>query len=337
MNKRNWICATALLGIMAGTGPAGAASSAPATQPASAMPPAAATVAHPATVAHEQTVLLLPFDAVGTADMDWIAKAVQKDLLAELSRAHAIQPILPQAAPSEEVTPEQALALGRQAGATYVIFGSYQILNQELRITGQVLDVRTGEYQGSLKATGAMRDLFALEDDLARQARQILPQPPRMAQANPPAPAAPPAPPAVQPPNPPQPGNVYEGSDLQQAVQSGQLGVTPPPMYYDSNDYNRNYWYTYSTPSYGYPYGYPYFFSRPIIVINPPFRHFHHRSFSCIVTRPDFSPHASPGRGQSHWQGHASTIVRSAPARPMPSLPSVSAARTVSGPVACPR
>jgi TolB-like protein len=309
MNKRYWICATALLGIIAGTGPAGAASSAPATQPASATPPAAATVAHPATVAHEQTVLLLPFDAVGTADMDWIAKAVQKDLLAELSRAHAIQPILPQAAPSEEVTPEQALALGRQAGATYVIFGSYQILNQELRITGQVLDVRTGEYQGSLKATGAMRDLFALEDDLARQAKKNLPAPPALAQANAPAaiPNAPAiaAPPAM--PNFPAPGDTYEGSDLQRAVQSGQLPVNaPPPAYYDSNYYNRNYWYTYSTPFYGYPF-YSAYYYRPAI-FRPycfPVRRF------CPTPRP--SIRITPGRGYGHTQGYVPMTVHNPP------------------------
>jgi hypothetical protein len=48
------------------------------------------------------------------------------------------------------------------------------MIEAELRVTGQVLDVGTGRVIGGFKATGAIRDLFGIEDIVAGQIRQQL-------------------------------------------------------------------------------------------------------------------------------------------------------------------
>src|SRR2546423_7418253 len=91
-----------------------------------------------AQAAGQAKVLLLPFDSVGPAEKQWVAKAVQQNLLAELSRINSVQ-----AVPSDKTATdlETALKAANEAQADFVVFGSYQAVEGDLRITGQVVDV----------------------------------------------------------------------------------------------------------------------------------------------------------------------------------------------------
>ncbi len=139
-------------------------------------------------------VLVVPFEPVGPADKQWIAKAVQQNLVAELGRINSLQAVT-----SDKPLPDKPAALkaAADAGADYVVFGTYHVNDADLRITGQVLDVAKSQTIAGLKATGTQRDLFGLEDLIAIQVRKSLPQPivvqPEMLQ-QPPAIAAAPGP-----------------------------------------------------------------------------------------------------------------------------------------------
>lgn len=89
----------------------------------------------------------------------WIGQAIQQNLVLELGRDRV-----------------QAMAVENpaQVAAAYVVVGSYQVVEEGLRITGQVRHGETGKVVGGLKATGTMRDLFALEDEIAEQTKRIL-------------------------------------------------------------------------------------------------------------------------------------------------------------------
>jgi TolB-like protein len=137
-------------------------------------------------------VLLIPFDSVGPAEKQWVAKALQQNLLAELSRVNSVQVVTQERAVSEM---EAALKAASAVSADYVVFGSYQAVDGDLRLTGQVLDVGKKQAIAGLKSTGAQRDLFGMEDVISNQVRRALPQPvveakPEMLQQ---PPAAPPA------------------------------------------------------------------------------------------------------------------------------------------------
>ena len=128
-------------------------------------------------------VLLVPFQAIGqSGDYAWISQAIEEDLSHDLARNHAIRLIKP--ASTQPVNGADALATARDAEAQRLISGSYQVVDDQLRITANVIDVNQTQSAGEVKATGRVRDLFQLEDSLAMQLWHILPQPAEEASAN---------------------------------------------------------------------------------------------------------------------------------------------------------
>src|SRR5438046_1422336 len=95
-------------------------------------------------------VLLLPFDSAGPAEKQWVAKALQQNLLAELSRVNSVEPVLGAQVAADL---DAALKAAGDAKADYVIFGSYQAVEADLRMTGQVVDVNKKQAVAGLKST----------------------------------------------------------------------------------------------------------------------------------------------------------------------------------------
>ena len=125
--------------------------------------------------AESQSILVLPFVSPPGQQFNWIGKGIQQNLIAEISpdlRGSIASPAGIQ--PTED--PAAALKAARDAKAAAVIFGSAQVIGKQIRLTGQVLDVPSGKSLGTLKATGALDDLFRLQDLLAGQAVRALPR-----------------------------------------------------------------------------------------------------------------------------------------------------------------
>jgi DNA-binding winged helix-turn-helix (wHTH) protein/tetratricopeptide (TPR) repeat protein len=61
------------------------------------------------------------------------------------------------------------LDLARAAGATLLVTGAFQHAAGQLRLTARLIDVGTGDVRGDARADGTIRDIFVLQDDLARQ------------------------------------------------------------------------------------------------------------------------------------------------------------------------
>jgi TolB-like protein len=117
------------------------------------------TLAGSVLAADAPRVLVVPFDGAGPADKAWIAKALQQNLVAELSRVNSVEPVTSDKVPADKPA---AVKAAKDAGAQFVVFGAYQVVDADLRITGQVLDVVENQTVAGLKATGTQRDLFGL-------------------------------------------------------------------------------------------------------------------------------------------------------------------------------
>jgi TolB-like protein len=200
-------------------------------------------------------VLLLRFDQLDQqAGMQWVGRAVQQSLLAEAVRLRTVQAITPKEETlTNHSTTDQSVAqrMGQEAGAEYVIFGSYQTLENELRLTGSILDVSSGKIIGGLKATGAVRDLFGLQDQMAEQMKKQLinlyaPPATQPAMANVPPPSTPPNVLSTPVPN----STPFQGSSLQRSLRyKGSIYET-----YKSEQHQRaanNYYYSYPNAYYG--------------------------------------------------------------------------------------
>lgn len=121
------------------------------------------------------TVFVLPFTPPAPPQYQWIGRGVQQDMLADLTphvRGSVAAP--GDAAPAADSPP--ALQAARTRGASIVVFGSAQAIGDELRLTGQVVDVTSGKPLAGLKATGTVQSVFRLEDEIAAQVIRALPE-----------------------------------------------------------------------------------------------------------------------------------------------------------------
>jgi TolB-like protein len=199
-------------------------------------------------------VLLLPFESVGDSAKPWIAKAVQQNLVAELSRVSSVTPITGEATAADL---NAAVRLGENAKADYVVFGTYQAVEGDLRMTGQVVDVSKKDVVAGLKATGTQRDLFGMEDVIANQVKRALPQPVAQAPSD-----------MLKQPVPPEPEAAPEvaantrARELEQQLDRAIERLKNTPPYYGGEDYYPpTYGYSgfyqpyvyYTTPYYYYP------------------------------------------------------------------------------------
>jgi TolB-like protein len=191
-------------------------------------------------------VFVTPFTSLGGDNsLDWAGKAVSQNLLTDLAQGK----FHPMEADKAFPTTADAQAAAKAAGAKFLITGTYQTLQLQVRFNGQIVDVASGNVVGGLSATGSPRDLFALEDSLSAQAiaqltPSINPQPavaqaanaknkPAAAAAAAPAAAAPAAPAVivqiVQPPAAANQGT-YQGSALAEYVNSDRNPSTDYPQ-----------------------------------------------------------------------------------------------------------
>ena len=135
-------------------------------------------LAAPHTIEAPSHMMVLPFRPIGdVGTYRWIGDGVEQSLIVRASQPGST--IL--TAPPQTVNlnaPLDPIATAKAAGASSVVTGSYQILNTDVKFDGQILDVGSGQVIGSMSATGPVRDLFKLEDDLSQQLDRVLPKAP---------------------------------------------------------------------------------------------------------------------------------------------------------------
>src|SRR5688500_14247144 len=172
-------------------------------------------------------VLVLPFTELSDEPRrEWVGKAMQQSLVAELTRSGMVSVVTPpaDAAPANDAA--AAARLARDQRAPLAITGSYQLIGEELRVTGQMIEAINGEHIAAIKATGSLRDLFGIEDIIGGQVRrdlQAILQPEQVASSNPGGSASDPF--GVESSGPVQrrtPTGAYDGSDLQRSLGNDQ-------------------------------------------------------------------------------------------------------------------
>jgi TolB-like protein len=128
--------------------------------------------APPAPAPGEVVIFVAPLRAIGEdGKTAWISQAVQQNVINDLTRLQKVRPV---AAPGDATDLETLIKAAKAANATHLFEGSYQLGDPGIRITGQILDLRTNQYVGAAKATGPLRELFALEDSIAEQVKRAV-------------------------------------------------------------------------------------------------------------------------------------------------------------------
>jgi TolB-like protein len=232
----------------------------------------------------KEKILVLPFTGTNpNPTQTWVGKAIQENLVAEMSKMKALEPIAPKEMMAAEDAVE-ALKDGADQRAHFVVFGSYQIVGDNLRITGQIYDVTKGSVVSSVKSTGMFKDLFELEDSLADQTMRALPR-----ELTGPLPTPPKAIAQNQNQNPNPNQNIFQPQPQNPAPDMAQQQPMAPNGYAYQPYPPQPYPVTYDPSSYGYD---PYL-NPPLVVYQTP-DHPHHRDHDGDTPIPTPSPGPTP-------------------------------------------
>src|SRR5436853_499873 len=115
---------------------------------------------------------------------DWIGSGIAETVTADAKKIRGLAVIgrerifetlknlsSGQLAQSDEVI---AIDLGRHLGARWILAGGYQKIGEMIRITGRIIDVRTGEIVKTVKIDGKIAEIFDLQDKIVYELSQGL-------------------------------------------------------------------------------------------------------------------------------------------------------------------
>ena len=132
---------------------------------------AAVTTAAPT----QQSVAVLYFENLaGGQEDEYFRDGMTEDIITELSKIKELA-VFPRAAVldfrDKAVTGPE---IGRQLNATYALTGSLRRAGQRLRITAQLVETRTGHSVWAERYDRELKDVFEVQDDIARSITQAL-------------------------------------------------------------------------------------------------------------------------------------------------------------------
>ncbi len=144
---------------------------------AQAVPPAGtgSTGADDATMSG--SVAVVPFTNISRNEADdWIGDGIAETVMADLESLGDLTVIAQEhiraalarhgAEGLDDIT---VTALGRELGARWVVTGGYQRLGNQMRITARLVDTTSGLVARTMKADGALDDIFNLQDRIATE------------------------------------------------------------------------------------------------------------------------------------------------------------------------
>jgi len=115
---------------------------------------------------------------------DWIGSGIAETLTADLQKIQGLSvvgrarifDVLKNLSSSEHGRIEDRVAIdvGRKLGAAWILVGGYQRLGEMIRITGQLVGVRTGGLVRTVKVDGRISDIFELQDKIVYELTQGL-------------------------------------------------------------------------------------------------------------------------------------------------------------------
>jgi tetratricopeptide (TPR) repeat protein len=118
-----------------------------------------------------KSVAVIDFgNMAGASDVDWLSGAIAETVTVDLKKISALK-----VASREKVSQvlksysqarreDQILQIGKHLAVGWVIWGAFQKLGNNIRITAHLTDVNSGELIGSTKLDGVMEEIFQLQD-----------------------------------------------------------------------------------------------------------------------------------------------------------------------------
>ena len=123
----------------------------------------------------EKSIAVLYFENLsGAKEDEYFRDGMTEDIITELAKVKTLE-VFPRAAIAAfRDKPVTGPEVGQQLGAAYVLGGSVRRAGNRLRITAQLVETRTGRSAWAERYDREMKDVFEVQDDIARSITQAL-------------------------------------------------------------------------------------------------------------------------------------------------------------------
>ncbi|MBI5771558.1 MAG: tetratricopeptide repeat protein [Verrucomicrobia bacterium] len=116
----------------------------------------------------KKSIAVLPFENLSTeADNAVFADGVHEDVLTNLALIRGLHVISRTSVQQYRATRKTIRQIGEELGASYLLEGSVRRAGNSVRVTGQLIDARTDEHVWAKTYTKELKDVFALQSELA--------------------------------------------------------------------------------------------------------------------------------------------------------------------------
>jgi adenylate cyclase len=121
----------------------------------------------PLTLPDKPSIAVLPFQNLsGDPTQDYFADGVVEDIITALSQFSSLFVIARNSSFTYKGRTVDVKQVGRELGVRYVLEGSVRKSGSRVRITGQLIEAATGAHLWAEKIDGALKDVFALQDEV---------------------------------------------------------------------------------------------------------------------------------------------------------------------------
>jgi TolB-like protein/class 3 adenylate cyclase/Tfp pilus assembly protein PilF len=124
----------------------------------------------PLTLPDKPSIAVLPFDNLsGDPEQEYLSDGISENIISALSKIPKMFVIARNSTFTYKGKPVKVQQVSRELGVRYVLEGSVQKAGDRLRVTAQLVDATTGNHIWSERYDRELKDIFALQDDIAKK------------------------------------------------------------------------------------------------------------------------------------------------------------------------
>jgi TolB-like protein len=123
-----------------------------------------------APLAEKASIAVLPFGNIGN-DPRWdrFADGITEDIITDLSHSKDLFVVARNSTEVYRGKPADVRTIGRELGVHYLLEGSIQPRGDQIRVTAQLVDTKTGAHVWSERYDRPVEDLFAVQNDVTQR------------------------------------------------------------------------------------------------------------------------------------------------------------------------
>jgi adenylate cyclase len=116
------------------------------------------------------SIAILPFDNLsGDPNQEYLSDGISENIISALSKISKMFVIARNSTFTYKGKPVNVKQVSREMGVRYVLEGSVQKAEDQLRVTAQLIDATTGNHLWSEQYDRELKDIFALQDDITKK------------------------------------------------------------------------------------------------------------------------------------------------------------------------